>query len=367
MFESSCNILVMRGLSRPTLWGVRVTALAMALAATLGAFGPISPGIRNARAQQAGRGQQLALERLILPREDIVSGGVPQDGIPAITDPPMTHASESRFLQPSDRVAGVVIEGDARAYPLKVLTRHEIVNDQVGGTPVAVTYCPLCDSVALFDRRTDEGVLEFGVSGLLFNSNVLMYDRGAGRGGLWSQLMAQGVSGPGSGTQLKPLPVELTTWRDWVERYPDTKILHVEPQQQRDYRRDPYGRYHASRNLMFPVKPLSRRLPLKERVLGIWTDAAARAYPLSALERLKSPLTDELDGRKFTIVFNPQAGSARVSEADDGVHWMYSYWFGWYAFHPADLGWAEDIARDRWSRRHAGDLYRLTGLLRRPC
>ncbi|MEX0611151.1 MAG: DUF3179 domain-containing protein [Pirellulales bacterium] len=301
---------------------------------------------QNVPARRVPPEQTFDLERLLLPRDRVLSGGVPKDGIPALTNPPLVPAAQAEYLQPGDRVIGVVIQGEAQAYPVMVLTRHEVVNERIGGMPVAVTYCPLCDSVALFDRRTELGEREFGVSGLLYNSNVLIYDRGGKSEGLWSQLLAGGVSGPGSGTPLKPLPVELTTWADWTERYPETKTLAASDAEGRAFRNNPYRRYFASPDLMFPVQPIDKRLPLKERVLGVWTASAARAYPLSALAKLREPLAQEIDGRKFTLVYNQKAQSVRVTDADEGLHWMYSFWFGWYAFHrDTQLFTAADAAR----------------------
>jgi len=289
----------------------------------------------------------LRLDKLAIPRGEVLSGGVTKDGIPAISRPAMIAADEARYLRPGDRVIGVVLSEEARAYPLKVLGQHEIVNDRVASVPVAVTYCPLCDSVALFDRRVGDKTYEFGVSGLLYNSNVLMYDRGDQGGGLWSQLMARGVSGATSGASLKPLPLELTTWSDWRGRHPRTLVLAIEANSERRYDNDPYRNYFATPKLMFPARPSSSRLPAKQRVLGVWTDGAARAYPLSALAKTEGPLSEQIDGKELTIVFNPKAKSARVERADDGIHWAYSFWFAWYAFHPKTevFGLAEGQSR----------------------
>lgn len=291
--------------------------------------------------------RSLRLDKLLVPREEVLSGGVAKDGIPAISRPTMLSAEEARYLRPSDRVIGVMLSEEARAYPLKVLAQHEIVNDRIADVPVAVTYCPLCDSAALFDRRVGDKTYEFGVSGLLYNSNVLMYDRGNQEGGLWSQLMAQGVSGATSGASLKPLPLELTTWSDWRNRHPKTLVLAVEANSERRYDNDPYRNYFTSPNLMFPARPRSSRLPAKQQVLGVWADGAAKAYPLAALAKLEGPLSEQIAGKKFTIFFDPKAKSARVEQADDGVQWAYSFWFAWYAFHPKTEVFAPTERRSR--------------------
>ena len=283
---------------------------------------------------QRGQRPKFDLRSATVPVKRIMSGGPPKDGIPALTDPKQVAAGDANFLRPDDRVIGVVVEGTARAYPLGILGHHEIVNDHVGETPFAVTYCPLCDSAAVFDRRTELGEKEFGVSGLLYNSNVLMYDRRGQPESLWSQLKAEGISGPAAAKPLKALPLELTTWQHWVARYPQTTVLSTDTGHRRNYAQDPYAAYFRSPKLMFPVKPVSRRLPTKQRVLGIWTTNAARAYPVSAFGNKPQTITQELDGRSFSVQFDPASRSLRVSGADDGVQWMYSFWFAWYAFRP---------------------------------
>jgi len=274
------------------------------------------------------------LSRVTIPREEIRSGGPPKDGIPAITKPHLIEVQHAHYLRPGDRVIGVVDGQEARAYPLRILNYHEIVNDRIGQTPIAVTYCPLCDSAAVFDRRTKLGEREFGVSGLLYNSNVLMYDRSEETESLWSQLKTDGVTGPAADVQLKSLPLELTTWKEWVARHPNTKVLSTDTGHRRDYSTNPYRGYFLQPQLMFPVSATSDRLAVKEKVLGVWTGSTARAYPYAAFSRENPRVEDQLDGRKVVIEFNPDAQSVRVVEADDDVQWMYSLWFAWYAFRP---------------------------------
>ncbi len=285
-------------------------------------------------AAPAGAAEPFGLSQSIIPRREIRSGGVPKDGIPALTDPKMIEARDATYLQPKDRVIGINVGDEARAYPLRILNHHEIVNDRVSGMPVAVTYCPLCDSAAVFDRRDGKAVREFGVSGLLYNSNVLMYDRDRRSESLWSQLLGRGVSGQGANKVLKTLPLELTTWEDWRRRNPATKVLSTATGHRRDYRVSPYEAYFRSPRLMFPVRRYSSRLKAKEPVLGVWTGRAARAYPLSAFGHGQTTVEDMIDGRRITIRFNPTANSIRVEQAEKGLQWMYSFWFAWYAFHP---------------------------------
>ncbi len=275
------------------------------------------------------------LSNATAPRERILPGGPPVDGIPALTSPKFVASDRAEFLQPADRVIGVVVGTEARAYPLRILDYHEVVNDHIGGAAFAVTYCPLCDSAAVFERRQRDEESEFGVSGLLLNSNVLLYDRRpAGRSSLWSQVKSASISGPRAGETLQTLPLELTSWDDWRTRHPQTRVLSTDTRHKRDYHRTPYRNYFTSSELTFPVEPLDRRLPPKTPVLGVWGPGTQRAYAAStfASRREQVWLEQRLDGRKFTLVYDPRWKSLRVADADAGLEWMYSFWFAWAAF-----------------------------------
>ncbi len=291
---------------------------------------------RGQSAQYAPRRQRFAfdLSAATVPADKILPGGPPKDGIPALSNPKFITPSEATYLQPEDRIIGLTASDQAKAYPLKILNYHEIVNDRVGDLPVAVTYCPLCDSCAVFDRRTKLGEREFGVSGLLYNSNVLMYDRSDQTESLWSQVLTQGVSGPGAKKSLTALPLELTTWGDWQSRHPNTLVLSAETGHDRNYSLSPYAKYFSTPRLMFPAEPSSDRLPAKSRVLGVWTETVAKAYPESNFSQDRQRVEDVLDGKKVVLEFNAATKSLRVVEADPGVQYMYSLWFAWHAFHP---------------------------------
>ena len=303
----------------------------------LGSHRPVGRDGNRAFAQQGSARRMPAafdLAQVTVPRDQIFSGGPAKDGIPALSQPQLIAGKVASYLAPQDRIIGVVSGDHARAYPLKILNYHEIVNDSLGPVPVAITYCPLCDSAAVFDRRTVLGEREFGVSGLLYNSNVLMYDRSGKNDSLWSQLKAAGISGPGANQGLKLLPLDLTSWSKWLGRYPDTLVLSTETGHNRNYALSPYGSYFENDRLMFPAQPTSDRLPVKERVLGVWSGNAVRAYPLSAFSRENRVAEGRIDGKRLVVEYLPDAGSLRVAEAEHGVEWMYSLWFAWYAMHP---------------------------------
>ena len=274
------------------------------------------------------------LSGLVIPDEEIRRGGPRKDGIPALTDPKMIAANDAAYLSGEDKVIGVAFGGEVRAYPLKILDFHEIVNDSVGGRPVAVTYCPLCDSSVVFDRRDGERTLEFGVSGLLYNSNVLMFDRGnPGEEALWSQMRGGGVSGWASEHSLRKLPMEVTTWNAWQERHPETLVLSADTGHERRYDRSVYAHYFSRDSLMFEVSRSSDRLPPKTPVLCVSYNGVSRAYVIEklldqALER------QEIGGKGFDLAPDPAARTLRIENAEPGVEWCYSFWFAWYAFHP---------------------------------
>ena len=211
------------------------------------------------------------LRGLTVPWEKLVAAGVGKDQIRAlgirgravemwtVDDVRRIRERERvKFLVDTDRVIGVEIAGETRAYPLRVLVQHEICNDVVGGVPVAVTYSPLCDSVVVFDRRVGGETLEFGVSGLLVNSNLVTFDRRDGGKGesLWSQLWFKALAGPQTGTELKRVEHALAEWGTWIKLHPDTKVAAGEAALRPLYLKEPYQSYDSSNVLKFPVEPL---------------------------------------------------------------------------------------------------------------
>lgn len=283
----------------------------------------------------AGAGQLngFDLSGALVPESEIRAGGPPRDGIPAIDRPRFVGAAQARFLAPEDRVLGVVRNGHAKAYPIRILNWHEIVNDRFGSEPVMVSYCPLCGTGMAYRARVAGDALDFGVSGLLYNSDVLFYDRKTGS--LWSQVLAQAISGPLKGSRLTTIPVAHTNWSDWRSRHPDTLVLSTETGYARDYDRDPYAGYESSRETLFPVRHTSERFHAKETVLGIEVDGLYKAYPFSELAKTAGPVTERIGARRLTITFDAAHRSASVrDEMGDELPAITGYWFAWFAFHP---------------------------------
>ncbi|MBI4557092.1 MAG: DUF3179 domain-containing protein [Candidatus Hydrogenedentes bacterium] len=277
---------------------------------------------------------QFDTKNLAIPQAEIRRGGPAKDGIPAITDPRVTNAGNVHFLGPADRVAGVAVDGEARAYPIRLLNWHEVINDRLGSVPLAVIYCPLCDSVSVVDRRIDNETLEFGVSGLLLDSNVLLYDRTDNA--LWSQVGFEAISGPHAGHSLRHLPFDLTTFEQWNTKHPNSTVVTFETGHRRNYRENPYGRYFDSDDLMFPAKGADdRRLPRKEPVVGIQVGGAERAYPVRQVADAPDGRIEELVGDGRVIIEALDDGRyVRVVEVPDSALVVHTFWFAWISFHP---------------------------------
>jgi hypothetical protein len=327
--------------------------LAVALVALL-IWWMVVPVLRSS-SKAVGDGRNVAsygfdLSSFDLPRGQLVSAGFPKDGMPSLDDPAVMPGDEvaelnekhrGKYLVSDDRVIGVAVAGEARAYPLRVLNWHEVVNDTLGGVPIAVTYHPLCDSVVVFDRRVGEEVLELGVSGLLWNSNLLMFDRRAGgkRESLWSQLLARAVAGPAAGggraTRLRVLPSSVAHWGDWRERHPGTTVVAPDPDLLKRYQRDPYGNYLMTGQLRFPVEPMPPGDPaeLMTPVVVLESGHGPRLYRLKecATGGAEQGYCD--DERRVRVTRGEKSYSVLVDAPPDvGVY--HALWFAWWAGHP---------------------------------
>jgi len=286
-----------------------------------------------ALAARAERMNGFELTGALVPLGEIHRGGPPKDGIPAIDNPRFVAAGAATFLKGESQVLGIHIHGQAKAYPVSILNWHEVVNDRIGPDGVAITFCPLCGTGMAFRAGTSSKPGLFGVSGLLYNSDVLLYDRESSS--LWSQLLAKAVAGPRKGDTLEALPVSHTTWGDWRRRHPATVVLSPDTGFERDYASDPYQAYVRSERLMFPVSATSRSFHPKERVIGVSVGGSHKAYPFVELDATPAPLLDRVGTAFVKVEFDAESRSGRVLDSTGReIHSVTAYWFAWFAFHP---------------------------------
>jgi len=273
-----------------------------------------------------------------IPLEDVrqgIPGPNPRDRIPALLAPRFVPPGEALHVGAEDRVLVVALGADVRAYPLRILDAHELVNDVLAGEPLLVTWCPLCRSAMVFERRVAGVVRTFGVSGFLYRSAVLMYDHASET--FWSQIAGRAVVGPLTGTRLVERPARLTSFAAFRAEHPEGQVLGPEQEGRSpaDYRRSHYDDYHARPGLMFQVDAYDRRLEPKEEVLGVSVGGAAHAWSLAWLRaQPPGPVEAVVGGRSLRLTWEAQADAVGVTDtAGQPVPHLRCYWFAWYVFH----------------------------------
>ena len=278
----------------------------------------------------------FAITRQLVDREKIVPGGPPRDGIHSIDAPTFASAQAGDAVAPETAVLGVSIGGDARSYLIPVLEYHQVVNDTVGGVPIAVSYDPLTGVPRVFKRTVDGRELHFGVSGLLYNSGFLLFDRETES--LWSQFQGRAIAGALAGKVLERVPVRQEEFASWTKREPGAKILVPPEPEKIDYNASPYEGYSEKDGSAFPVEARDRRFHAKELVLGVVANGKARAYLASLVKRAGGHVEDQFEGLKIAIDYAPDTSTFRWSApADADV--TDAYWFAWKAFHPDTEIW----------------------------
>ena len=353
--------------------------------AAAGAVGP-NPPPRNCTRPQAdpshGVDNPIVTNGFLVPVSSIVDGGPGPDGIPAIESPLFTHDFVRAGMQSQDLVIGVKIGDVAKAYPHRVMDYHEIVNDRftINGSKrdVTLSYCPLTGSAVLWESFAESVNKSFGVSGLLYNSNLILYDRETGS--LWSQMLEQAITGP----EVKRIPDRLqvveTSWENWLAMFPETLVLMIEESEfSFPYEFYPYGFYRQDESVLYEVNDLSDdRLHRKERVVGINVGNASKVYPISRFINEVTVINDRVgsmdvvaagsSNRNFGMVYNRQLEDCTtldftavpdllpiIMQDNEGGHWdvfgnavsgprmgarlqktnsYIAYWFAWAAFFP---------------------------------
>ncbi len=237
------------------------------------------PGIQIYPNEEKGNydGEEIkGTNNWLVPQNEVRSGGPGKDGIPAVSSPEFVSVYQATFMEESDFLVGISDGSGVRAYPHDVLDWHEIVNDGMGQMDYSIIYCPLTGTATAWDRNIDGKITSFGVSGLLYNTNIIPYDRATDSN--WSQLFDKAIYGKMKGTKPKTYMVLETTWETWRKLYPESKIMNFNTGYNRNYGKYPYGSYKDDSALIFPVKYLDTRLNAKERVHAVIVNGKARVY-----------------------------------------------------------------------------------------
>jgi hypothetical protein len=270
-------------------------------------------------------------------KDKIVAGGPPRDAIRSVDSPEFAAAEAAgRWVAAANTVIGFELDGLARAYPVHLMEYHQIVNDELAGVPVVISYDPLTGLPAAYKRRVDGRTLEFGVSGLVYQSNFLLYDRETHS--LWLQWSGEAIAGPMLGKRLERLRVRQEPFAVWHQRYPDTQVLARPLLKQIDYRYSPYSAYWASDKVPFPVDAVDSTYHPKELVLGLRAGDQARAYLGSVILGAGGRVVDEFAGQKVRLAYDTDSGTF-TWQVPDGIEITESYWFAWKAFQPDTEIW----------------------------
>ena len=300
------------------------TTLTLAAVLSLGA-GVAGPGVETVLAAGdkplfSTSGWKTNFKKHSVSYKEILSGGPPKDGIPAVDKPKfVSQESADKWVKDIEPVVVIEHQGKAKAYPLQILTWHEIVNDTLNGLPVAVTFCPLCNAAIAFDRRLDGRLLDFGTTGKLRNSDLVMYDRQTES--WWQQFTGEAIIGDLTGKKLKMVPAALVGYGHFKKSYPGAPVLSKDTGHRRPYGRNPYVGYDNIKGVPFLFRgPTDKRLPPMERIVAVTLGDTDKAYPYSVLA--KHRVVNDRVGRRDIVVFHADGaasalGGAKIASARD--------------------------------------------------
>lgn len=219
----------------------------------------------------------------LIDSNEVFDGGPGKDGIPSVDSPQFEKVSNNTYMNPNDLVIGIVHNNKAKAYPHRILDWHEIINDEIDDIKFALTYCPLTGTGSVWNRVIDSEETTFGVSGKLYNSNLIPYDRRSDSN--WSQLRLDCINGELIGDEISTYAMIETTWETWTKYYPSSDVMTLETGFSRDYNAFPYGDYRTNHtNIIFPVNNFDTRLAAKERVLAVITEHTFQAFSIELFE-----------------------------------------------------------------------------------
>ena len=271
--------------------------------------------------------------KYIVDPEKIVGGGPPKDGIPSIDNPRFVSLGEAdQWIEDFELVLAIIYKGVERVYPLQIMVWHEIVNDTIAGDPILITYCPLCGSGIAYERTIDGEEVEWGTSGKLYNSNLVMYDRKTDS--YWTQIDGLAIVGELTGTKLTPISIDTVTWRDWKKTHSDSEVLSQFTGFDRPYGHDPYASYYEHSFVFFPVEDEDDRIHPKTVIFGIEVNGVYKAYKEDDLKELK--MIEDTVGDISLRIERDDAGIVKVTNLETGEEIVKErgFWFAWYAFHP---------------------------------
>jgi len=280
----------------------------------------------------ASGGIEIDKDKAAINLADLKSGCPFKDCIPSIDNPNFETASQAdKYLKEQDIVFGINYEGVIRAYPQRILNSHEIVNDTIGDKPVVVSFCPLCGTAIAHERVLNGQSVEFGVSGKLLNSNLVMYDRLTET--LWQHASGEAIVGDLVGQRLNQFPLETTTWEQWKTAYPGTQVLTRESGNGSDYEVYPYGDYESSGQIYFPIQNEDNRLHPKAIGYGVEIGDQFKFYPDDKIGSTK--ITDTFAGNTLEIT-RAASGAVIITDKNtsENVNFLRSMWFSWAAFNP---------------------------------
>lgn len=280
----------------------------------------------------ASGGFELNQENAAIDLSTLKQGCPFKDCIPSIDEPKFIFASEAdRQNSDHEIVFAIDYEGIVRAYPQKILNSHEIVNDTIAGKPVVISFCPLCGTAIAFEATVNGKPTEFGVSGKLVQSNLVMYDRQTET--LWQHATGEAIAGELVGERLTQFPIETTTWGLWKEAHPDTQVLSQDTGSGRSYDSYPYGDYESSGRFLFPPDKTDDRLHPKAIGYGVEIGNEFKFYPEDKIKSIA--IIDNFAGKKLKITRNT-SGAVTISDSNTGenINFLRGMWFSWYAFNP---------------------------------
>jgi hypothetical protein len=267
-----------------------------------------------------------------VPLDDLKQGCAARDCIPSIDAPKFVSAADADHVADDAVVIAISLGGEHRAYPARILDHHEIVNDEIAGEAVAITWCPLCGSAVGIRRNVAGELTEFGVSGVLYNSDLVFYDRATET--LWDQIEARGIVGPMTGEKLELVPVTMTRWARWLAAHPDTLVLSTDTGFEEDYSVDHYAAYRDSTRFVFPVSETDDRLHPKSVVFGFNIEGKPVAYTESLLHE-HGTYRHDFNGAGHAVTMHADGSvSLRRDGVDASLEPIRLYWFAWYTFNP---------------------------------